>query len=220
MNRKILPYLGLALIGLFFLGATDPLANTRFVSAFRPQPSQNLPNVPGAGYLVVTTAGGEWICDRRDVMSVSCHTYELAGSVRVWEVTVSERSSNTLRFYCTKPIEVDEVQTGSPSEEGAGGKLDTLTGQSTTAPASLPTGNSKDTLRVPVRKSYPETTHAHTIEFRVKDLEELDSIYAYLTLMVYGWSPKFERPPSARKLRTHEVPPAWLDWNQTPETPK
>jgi hypothetical protein len=215
MNRKILPYLGLGLMGLFFLGAEDPLANTRFVTAFRPQPAQNFPGVPAAGYLVVTTAGGEWICDRRDVMSVSCHTYELAGSVRVWEVTVSERSSNSVRFYYTKPIAMDTAHTGSPSEEGSGGKLDTLTGQSTSAPPGQSSGEDKANLKVPVRKSYPETTHAHTIEYRVKDHEELDSVYAYLTLMVYGWSPKIERPPSARKFRNHEVTPAWIDWDNT-----
>ncbi len=219
MNKKILLYSGLAATGFLFLAADDPSAEPRYVAALRPQPTKNIPSVPNAGYLVITSSGGEWICDRRDVMSVSCHTYELAGSTRVWEVTISERSSNSVRYYYTKPIQVEPVRAGSPSEEGAGGKLDSLSGQSTSIPAA-PTSTEEKGLKVPVRKVYPEATHAHTIEFRVSTLDELNDIYAYLTLMVYGWSPKIERPPDARKLRTMEVTPVWQDWNNTESTPK
>ena len=134
-------------------------------------------------------------------MSVSCLTYELAGGMRVWEVTVSERSSNTVRFYYSRPVVTPPATAGRPSDEGTGGKLDTLDGKSSAKPGASPSAAPESTLLAPVRKNYPETTCAHTIEFRVSDLPELDGIYSYLTLMVYGWSPKVERPPSARRLR-------------------
>lgn len=214
MSKNSILYLGLAASGLLFMGAQNLGSNQLEVRAMRPHPLQNI-DVPGAGYLVVTTPGGEWIADRRDVMSVSCHTYELAGGMRVWEVTVSERSSNTVRFYYSKPIDIIPVSGGSPSDEGTGGKLDTLDGKSTAKPAATQSPVQGSTLAVPVRKNYPETTHAHTIEYRIADLTELDGIYTYLTLMVYGWSPKVERPTTARKLRIHSVSPPWHDWEQT-----
>lgn len=213
MSKKPLLYLGLAVSGLLFMGAQPLDSNQIEMRPLRPHPIKNI-DVPEAGYLVVTTPGGEWIADRRDVMSVSCHTYELAGGMRVWEVTVSERSSNTVRFYYSKPIETKPASAGSPADEGTGGKLDTLDGKSTAKPAATQAPVKETTLLAPVRKNYPETTHAHTIEFRVADIAELDGIYSYLTLMVYGWSPKAERPPSARKLRIHEVSPRWHDWDQ------
>ena len=214
MSKNSILYLGLAASGLLFMGAQNLDSNQLEVRPMRPHPIQNL-GVPGAGYLVVTTPGGEWIADRRDVMSVSCHTYELAGGMRVWEVTVSERSSNTVRFYYSKPIEIIPVSGSRPSDEGTGGKLDTLDGKSTAKPASTQSSVQGSTLAVPVRKNYPETTHAHTIEYRIADLTELDGIYTYLTLMVYGWSPKVERPPLARKPRIDSVSPPWHDWEQT-----
>lgn len=214
MSQPKLLYLGLAVSGLIFMGAQNPGGNQLEVGALRPRPGKNI-DVPDAGYIVVTTPGGEWITDRRDVMSVSCHTYELAGGMRVWEVTVSERSSNTVRFYYSKPIETKPASAGSPSDEGTGGKLDPLEGKSSAKPASTQAPDKESTLLAPVRKHYPETTHAHTIEFRVSDLTELDGIYSYLTLMVYGWSAKTERPIEARKPRIHEVSPRWHDWDKT-----
>lgn len=214
MSKKSLLYFGLAASGLLFMGAQRLDPNQLEVRAMRPHPIRNA-DVPEAGYLVVTTPGGEWIADRRDVMSVSCHTYEIAAGTRVWEVTVSERSSNTVRFYYSKPIETTPVSAGSPSDEGTGGKLDTLDGKSTTKPAGPASPAEATALVVPVRKNYPETTHAHTIEYRISSLGQLNDVYSYLTLMVYGWSPKMERPPDARKLRIHEVPPRWHDWDQS-----
>lgn len=214
MGNKNILYLGLAASCLLFMGAQTPISNQLEVRPLRQHPIKNL-DVPEAGYLVITTPGGEWIGDRRDVMSVSCHTYELAGGMRVWEVTVSERSSNIVRFYYSKPIETTPATAGSPSEEGVGGKLDTLDGKSSAKPGSPASTARESKLLAPVRKNYPETTHAHTIEYRVADLTELDGIYSYLTLMVYGWSPKVERPPTARKLRIHSVSPPWHDWEQT-----
>ena len=213
MSKHSLLYLGLAASGLLFMGAQNLESDQIEVGALRPRPGQNR-LVPNAGYLVVTTPGGEWITDRRDVMSVSCHTYEVSAGMRVWEVTVSERSANTVRFYYSKPIAPIPVNAGSPSEEGTGGKLDSLDGKSTTTSASAPASSRESGLIAPVRKDYPETTHAHTIEFRISDLAELDGIYAYLTLMVYGWSPKAERPVEARSPRVHEVSSSWHDWDQ------
>ena len=213
MKKQSILFLGLAASGLLFMGAQNLDSNQLEVRPLRQHPVRNI-DVPEAGYLVVTTPGGEWIADRRDVMSVSCHTYELAGGMRVWEVTVSERSSNTVRFYYSKPIETIPATAGSPSDEGTGGKLDTLDGKSSAKPGSAPGTVKESALLAPVRKNYPETTHAHTIEYRIGDLTELDGIYSYLTLMVYGWSPKAERPPTARKLRSHSVSPTWHDWEQ------
>lgn len=215
MSKQLIPCLLLATVGLCFLGSTftgkyglkspDP--------GIRPQALKN-PIVSVNGVISVTTPGGEYIIDRRDVMSISAHTYEIDGGMRVWEVTLSERSPNTIRWYFTKLLPTESVTVGSPSDEGTGGKLDTLDGKGTNAPPSKQEKEKESKLIVPVRKSYPSSTHAHTIEYRVRTLEQLDEIYAYFCLMVYGWSPKHERPPEDRAIYPHDIKdPAWNDWD-------
>ncbi|HWB03422.1 MAG TPA: hypothetical protein VG796_10385 [Verrucomicrobiales bacterium] len=200
----------LGISGLLFLGAEDNLP-----TGFRPHPRQNT-DVPKAGYLVVTTPAGEYVVDRRDVMSLSSHNYEINGGMRVWEVTVSERSTNTVRFYYTKKIETKAELAGDASDEGEGGKLDKLRRDSGTTRPPLPPQVKESKLRLPVRKDYPATTHSHTIEFRLNKLQDLEEIYSYFTLMVYGWSPKQERPASARDMKVLEVGgPRWSDWDDT-----
>jgi len=210
----------LGISGLLFLGAENNLQNGQppygHLPGLRPHPRQN-PDVPKTGgYLVVTTPAGEYLIDRRDVMSLSSHNYEINGGMRVWEVTVSERSTNTVRFYYTKKIETKAELAGDASEEGEGGKLDKLRRDSSSTQPLPPLQVKESKLRLPVRKEYPATTHSHTIEFRMNKLQDLEEIYAYFTLMVYGWSPKQERSPSARDLRGLEVGgPKWSDWDDT-----
>lgn len=218
MNRHFIPCLLLGIVGLGFLGAAS---GNRYdiaspLDGSRPQRFKNegpRDSVTATGYITVTTPSGEYITDRREVTSLSAHTYEIEGGMRVWEVTLSERSANTIRWYYTKALPVEPVTAGSPSDEGTGGKLDTLDGKkSKAAPAANADPESK--LKVPVRKSYPGTTHAHTVEFRTTSLQQLDELYAYLCLMVYGWSPKHERPVEARKIYPFTLEePAWGDWD-------
>ncbi len=218
MNKQLIPCLLLGTVGLCFLGAASSGYRNSYEhleAGIRPLPVKNL-DVSEAGYISVTTPGGEYIVDRRDVSSLSAHNYEIDGGMRVWELTVSERSANTVRFYYTKAIPTEPVKGGNPDQEGVGGKLDSLDGKD--AKASPGKKDTESTLKVPVRKSYPATTHAHTIEFRVGTLEELDEVYAYFCLMVYGWSPRQERAESARTLHPLILKsPPWSDWDNKDE---
>jgi hypothetical protein len=207
----------LGLTGLLFVAAESSTQNGQppygHEFGIRPHPAQNS-DVPRAGYLVVTMPGGEYLIDRRDVISLSAQNYQIQGGMRVWEVTVSERSSHSARFYYTRPLKTAKVHAGDPPDEGEGGKLDKYKDEGASPVPDNP-AERESQLTVPVRKEYPATTHAHTIEFRVESLEKLEEIYSYFCLMVYGWSPVQERRKEDRGLRTHVVKEAWKDWKRT-----
>lgn len=213
MKRNLIICLATGLTGLIFLGATGRSSGYLDWQIIRPHPVQNNEMPAQAGYLVVSCSGGEYVVDRRDIVGLSCHTYYTSSGMQVWEVTASDRSSNTVRWYLTQAVTTPVLRSGSPSDEGTGGKLDPLDKKSSAGDAFVPPPPYTK-LELPITKDYPEATHSHSIEFRVSRKNELDDIYAYLCLMVYGWSPQQERPREARNIRVHQTPGAWNDWTK------
>jgi hypothetical protein len=110
--------------------------------------------------------GGAYVVSLPTITSVSSHEYVVDGAARVTEVTVATTSAVVTRFYYLEPIlpkaplgigqsVIDKVQ--EHSEE--------ITGRAGIEP-----------VWKKVVKNYPTTTHAHTVEYRLDSLEQLEKL--------------------------------------------
>lgn len=114
-------------------------------------------NLSGGTYQVVVNA----------MLSVSSHEYVVDGAARVTEVNVDTTGQLTVRFYFIEP-----ATTSGPGGIGAAtlGKV-----QSLLTEAAERSGT--DAWKKVV-KSYPTTTHARTVEYRVSSKDALNKIFA------------------------------------------
>jgi hypothetical protein len=111
--------------------------------------------LPGGSYQVLVSA----------ILSVSSHEYVVDGSARVTEVNIDTNGSLAVRFYFIEP-----AVTAGPGGIGAAtiGKV-----QGILTEAAERSGS--DSWKKVV-KSYPITTHARTVEFRVGSKDSLTRI--------------------------------------------
>jgi hypothetical protein len=111
--------------------------------------------------------GGTYSVRLAAITSVSRHEYVVDGSMRVYEVTVATTGSTEARFYYIEPI--------IPS--GPAGSINSAT-QKLQAAAEKAAGMAGvDPVWRQVIKSYPTTTHAHTVEYRLESIKVLDDLF-------------------------------------------
>ncbi|MEN8772741.1 MAG: hypothetical protein ABF379_01965 [Akkermansiaceae bacterium] len=113
--------------------------------------------------------GGEYSVNLGAITSVSKHSYVLDGTLLVTEVTVDTTGTALARFYYIEPITKDttfnalaRLQKRTEELRNRGQKR---------------TGTKADEM---AQKSYPTTTHARTIEFRIMSEVELNALYSSL----------------------------------------
>jgi hypothetical protein len=121
-------------------------------------PTRNLwtCTLPGGSYQVLVSA----------ILSVSQHEYIVDGAARVTEVNIDTAGQFAVRFYYIEP-----AATAGPGGIGAAtiGKV-----QGILSDAADRSGT--DAWKKVV-KSYPATTHARTIEYRVSSKDSLTQIF-------------------------------------------
>jgi hypothetical protein len=128
-----------------------------------PQPAVNAAkpiwrcNLPGGTYQVLASA----------ILSVSSHEYVVDGAARVTEVNVDTPGQLAVRFYFIEP-----AVTSGPGGLGAAtlGKVQSLLTEAA--------DRSGTDAWKKVVKSYPVTTHARTVEYRVGGKDSLTKIFA------------------------------------------
>lgn len=113
--------------------------------------------LPGGTYQVLVSA----------ILSVSTHEYVVDGAARVTEVNLDTSGQLAVRFYYIEP-----AVTAGPGGIGAAtlGKV-----QSILTDAAERSGS--DSWKKVV-KSYPVTTHARTVEYRVGSKDSLTKIFS------------------------------------------
>ncbi len=134
-------------------GASGANASAATVTPTRPLWKCTL---PGGSYQVLVSA----------ILSVSTHEYVVDGAARVTEVNLDTSGQFALRFYYIEP-----AVTAGPGGLGAAtlGKV-----QSILTDAADRSGS--DSWKKVV-KSYPVTTHARTVEYRVGSKDSLTKIF-------------------------------------------
>jgi hypothetical protein len=113
--------------------------------------------------------GGEYSVNLGAITSVSKHSYVLDGSLLVTEATVDTTGTALARFYYIEPITKDTTFNALARIQKRAEELRNR-GQSRT-------GTKADEM---AQKSYPTTTHARTIEFRIMNEVELNALYRSL----------------------------------------
>jgi hypothetical protein len=126
-----------------------------------PTPTSRLPiwrcELPGGTYEVALRA----------IVSVSMHEYVVDGAARVNEMNVDTQGNMSVRFYYLEPIAAKSPLGVGQSAIDRVGDLAREAGQRVGA----------EDVWQRVVKTYPTTTHAHTIEYRVESEDQLKQIF-------------------------------------------
>jgi hypothetical protein len=117
--------------------------------------------------------GGNYIVRANQIIALSKHEYISDGVARVVEINLTLNSAQIVRFYFLEPYKPD---TGS-STLGAGTQaLEKAKGLFEQAAGRV----SPDLVTPKVVKNYPVSTHAHTVEFVLKEEARLNTLYGSL----------------------------------------
>lgn len=111
-------------------------------------------------------AGGEYSVRLGSITSLSKHSYVLDGSLLVTEVTIDTSGTALARFYYIEPITKDTTFNALDRIQKRAEQL-RQRGQNRS-------GTKADEM---AQKTYPATTHAKTIEFRIMNEVELNALY-------------------------------------------
>jgi hypothetical protein len=116
-----------------------------------------------------SVGGGHYMVALDRISAISRHKYLLDGGIIVDEVTVDALGQALARFYFLAPV---TDATGSAAGSAAARIVDR--GRELIDKAASNLGTNVQNMVV---KKFPETTHAHTIEYRVMSAEELSGLY-------------------------------------------
>jgi hypothetical protein len=118
-----------------------------------------------------TLGGGHYMVVLDRISSVSRHKYVLDGALIVDEVTVDALGQSLARFYFITPIS-DAVK-GNGAAAVVSSAVDR--GREMIDKAAATAGTAVHQMVV---KKFPETTHAHTVEYRLLSEAELIGLHA------------------------------------------
>ncbi len=116
--------------------------------------------------------GGNYIVRCNSIIALSKHEYISDGVARVVEVNLTLNSAQVIRFYFLEAVKVEGNNMINAGQQA----LDRARGL-----AEQAAGRVSSTLTEPkVVKNYPASTHAHTIEFVLKEEAKLNSLFGSL----------------------------------------
>ena len=122
------------------------------------------------GFWEVVTSGGRFVARLDQITSVSEQEYLIDGAVRVFECTVDTEGGQTARFYYLEPItDSSSITTGSATVERLKGIANQISNKA-----------GAGDIDAIVTKHYPDTTHAKTSEYRVKNKATISQIYDHV----------------------------------------
>lgn len=110
--------------------------------------------------------GGVFVVSLPSVSLVSTHEYVVDGAARVTELTVGTNSAVVARFYYLEPmIPQSPLGIGQTLLDKAQQRV-----QDAASRAGV------EAVWQKVVKNYPTTTHAHTVEYRLETLDQLQRV--------------------------------------------
>src|SRR5438132_819868 len=147
---------------IFFLA----LGANAYAQRSTPSPSASPEATPDSSLIWrCELPGGTYEVAIRSIVSVSSHEYVVDGVARVTEVNVDTLGNMAARFYCIEP--------NTPKPTVGQSAVDRISDLAKEAGERA----GADEVWKRVVKSYPTTTHTHTIEYRVANDEQLKKIF-------------------------------------------
>jgi hypothetical protein len=117
------------------------------------------------------TEGGVFTVALGNITAVSRHEYIADNVARVTEVNVATSGSLLARFYYLEPLTPNSpLSSMQPA-------VDRLKTEVSTRLDQFAEKTNQEPVWKKVFKNYPASTHAHTAEYRVEDLSDLDLIF-------------------------------------------
>ncbi len=108
----------------------------------------------------------------RSIASISSHEYLVDAAARVTEVTVATNSSVEARFYFLEPLIPNSSSPLMPTSALSVLQQHAQDLATTAAPV--------EKVWEKVVKTYPTSTHAHTVEYRLTSKANLQQLYSSL----------------------------------------
>lgn len=142
-------------------------ASLALLPAQTPTPTPDAPSDRGVWRAVLP--GGTFVVALSAITSVSSHEFVVDNTARVTEVTVATAGSLIGRFYYLEP--------NVPEAPGGIGQSAITFMQDKLTEGAERTGS--DAWKK-VIKTYPASTHAHTVEYRIDSKEVLQKLYKNL----------------------------------------
>lgn len=121
-------------------------------------------------FWVASLPGGSYMVALDKITAISTHNYVLDNAIIVTEVIIDTEGASIARFYQISPLADFEAL-------GIQGLLDDAVDEAADLSTEI-TGFDPTTM---VQKEYPTTTHAGTVEFRLRKLSQLKSLYKSAT---------------------------------------
>lgn len=113
-----------------------------------------------------SSASGHYMVAIDRISAIGRHEYLLNGGVKATEVTIDTQGQALARFYYLEPITPNN--SASVATDRAKDLIDRVNQHVSDNPMLM------------VQKTYPETTHARTIEFRLASISDLEALYKSL----------------------------------------
>ena len=135
-------------------------------------PAANKEDVTRDGLWDGRLKGGNYLVRCTQIIALSKHEYVADGVARVVEVNLSLNTNMTVRFYFLEPVRVEGGGAVGVGQQAIDKARALMQDAATRVSPTLTTPK--------VVKSYPLTTHAHTVEFVLPDEEKLNSLYSSL----------------------------------------
>lgn len=118
------------------------------------------------GFWEAKVGGGDFVVALSRISSVSRHKYVLDGALIVDEVTVDTTGQAMARFYFITPI-----------TSGIPGSAASLAAEKALGMVDKAVSTTGSDMQNMVVKTYPGTTHAKTIEYRLLTQQQLDTLF-------------------------------------------
>lgn len=173
-NPAIFPHtfsMKILLLALVLLSSSATLAIAQSSSPSMPG-SPNEDEVTRDGLWDGKLKGGSYLVRCNQIIALSKHEYVADAAARVVEVNVTLNSNMTVRFYYLEPVKLEGTGTVAVGQEAL---------ERARQLARDAAGRVSPTLtEAKVVKSYPASTHAHTVEFVLQTEDRLNSLHASL----------------------------------------
>lgn len=160
-------FLFFALLSL--LGSATAIAQN---SAPATPASPNQEEVTRDGLWDGKLAGGSYLVRCTQILALSKHEYVADGTARVVEVNLTMNSNMTVRFYYLEPVRLEGGGVIGAGQQAIDKAREMMKDAASRVSPTLITPK--------VVKSYPISTHAHTVEFVLSSEERLNSLHASL----------------------------------------
>ena len=136
------------------------------------------PTPPRGNFWKCTLPGGVYEVFLRQITAISTAEYVVEGGIKVTQLTIDTTGKTEARFYYMQTLA--QAANGGPAQTAANAAQQKLQQATDRVTSAMTGGVANEAMNTMVVKTYPTTTHANTVEYRVATLGEIDELFKSL----------------------------------------